>query len=288
MVRRVLLSVLILSSLSCFAGDIAFLRLKPEVINGRMHELTVPVAERPAALKKAFQEAGCAPDQIVEQPVADSTLPSVQCTIAGSEAGSIVFSAPLDYQSAGDELVVDDATLEMLPLLVQSFRGSKPRHSLVFIGFSGTLKQAGANAYLSQLSKDQRKQTRGMIYLERIGRSPLRYMFPTQNHVTGVRIGYSVLPTHDPTPLNKWLDVSSKSVGMEYPEQLEDFYFTQTLSFEHKGIDALTLSSPAYTMLAHQARPDAKMLSTTVDFTAYYETYYQLCVYVMKLDSGLK
>ena len=287
MVRRVLFSVL-LFAISTFASDISFLRLRPEVVNGRLHQLTVPVAERGAALKKAFQEAGCAPDQIVEQKVPESALETVQCTIVGSEPGSIVFSAPLDYDSAGDELVVDDATLEMLPLLVQSFKISKPRHSLVFVGFAGRAKQAGANTYLSQLSKDQRKQTRGMIYLERIGRSPLRYMFPTQNHTPGVRIGYSKLPLHDPTPLNKWLDASAKSVGMEYPEELEDFYFTQTLSFEHKGIDALTLSSPAYTMLAHQARPDAKMLSTTVDFTAYYETYNLLCVYVMKLDGGLK
>lgn len=244
--------------------------------------------ERPAALKKAFQEAGCAPDQIVEQKVPESALATVQCTIVGSEPGSVVFAAPLDYESGGDELVVDDATLEMLPLLVQSFRISKPRHSLVFVGFAGTAKQAGANAYLAQLSKDQRKQTRGMIYLDRLGRSPLRFMFPSRNHVEGIRMGYSKLPVHDPTPLNKWLDVSAKSIGEEYPEELEEFYFTQALSFEHKGIDALTLSSPAYTMLAHQARPDARMLSTTVDFTAYYETYYMLCVYVMKLDGGLK
>jgi hypothetical protein len=257
-------------------------------VNSRIHQLSVPISERNAALRKAFQDAGCTPEQITEQKVPGSTLSTVMCTIPGSEAGSFIISAGVDYDAVGDPLLVDDATLELLPLLVQSFHASKPRHSMVFVGFSGAPKQAGSIQYLSELSKEDRKNIRGMVYLDKLGRSPLRYLFPSRSHVPGARVGYGRLPLHDPTPLNKWLDVAARTVNMDYPLELEEFYFTHALSFEHKGIDALTLSSPAYTILARPKNADAKMLSTTVDFAAYYETYNLLCVYLMKLDGGLK
>jgi hypothetical protein len=239
-------------------------------------------------LRKAFENAGCKPNEITEQKLPDSTLSNVICTIPGTEPGSIIVSAAVDYNSNGDELLVNDATLHMLPLLIQSFHVTKPDHSLVFIGFSGTKKQAGSNYYLSQLSKEERKQILGMVFLDHLGRSPVRYLYPSQWNSTQVaNIGWDKHVAHDSTALNKQLDVAAKSVNMEYPPELEEFFFTHALSFEHKGLISLTLSSPAYTILVRPNNADARMLSTTVNFSTYYETYNLLCVYLLKLDNSL-
>jgi hypothetical protein len=74
---------------------------------------------------------------------------------------------------------------------------------------------------------------------------------------------------------------------MDYPPELQEFFFTHALSFEHKGLISLTLSSPAYTILSRPHASDVRMLSTSVNFKDYYETYNLLCVYVLKLDNSL-
>jgi hypothetical protein len=288
--RALWLFFALLFSLSSLASDKSFLRLSPNVVVARLQKFTATPEERPAMLRKAFQEAGCAPEQITEQLVPGNPITTVMCTLPGSEAGSIIVSAGLDYRSEGEELSVDNATLELLPLLVQSVRNTSRRHSLVFIGFTGGKKQAGSNYYLSQLSDAQRKDIRGMIFLDHIGRSPVRYLHPSQWNEPGVsHMGdFDRNSSHDPTPLNKWLDVAALSVNMGYPYELKEFYFTHALSFERKRIDALTLTSPAYIVVPRPRNNDVRMQSTTVDMASFYETYNLLCVYLLKLDSSLK
>ena len=89
--------------------------------------------------------------QITEQTVPGNALNIVICTLPGSEPGSIIVSAGIDYHSTGDELLVQNATLEMLPLLVQSLNSNKRRYSLVLIAFTGEKKQEGSRYYLLQL-----------------------------------------------------------------------------------------------------------------------------------------
>jgi hypothetical protein len=263
--------------------------LSAKVVESRVVQATFVPEQRAAALKKAFQDAGCPVAQITEQTVPGNSINTVICTLPGSEPGSIVVSAGIDYRSTGDELSVQNATLEMLPLLVQSLNNNKRRYSLVLIAFTGEKKQEGSKYYLSQLTGEQRKGIRGMVFLDRIGRSPLRYLFPSQTTEPRVsHLGaYDSTSGHDSTELNKWLDVASQSVAMGYPLELSEFYFTHALSFEHKDILSLTLSSPAYSVIQRQRGP-VRMPATTVDMPTYYATYNLLCVYLLRLDSSLK
>jgi hypothetical protein len=290
---------LVLPSLS-FAGDTTFLRLSPKVVENRLEQLNVVAEQRPAALKKAFQEAGCPAAQIAEQTVPGNPLTTVMCRIPGSESGTIVVGAALDYRSSGEELAVDTATLELLPLLVQSLGKGNHRLSMMFVGFAGEKKQEGSKYFLSQLSNEQRKNIRGMIFLDHLGRSFLRYMHPSQwnepgvSHLQGRDRGdlgnLDDNASHDPTPLNKWLDDASKAMKLNYPRELKEFYVTHAISFEHKGIDALTLTSPAYVLLEHQRAQLGvlKMPATTLMVPTYYESYSLICLYLMKLDANLK
>jgi hypothetical protein len=214
----------------------------------------------------------------------------------------IIISAAIDYRSTGDELAVDNATLEMLPLLVQSLSGTQHRLSMVFIAFTGEKEQDGSKFYLSQLSEEQRKSIRGMIFLDHLGRSPLRYLHPSQWNNPGIHGLFANDPfgpsggsvgspgrnaAHDPTALNKWLDVSARAMKLDYPAELSEFYFTHALSFEHKRIIALTLTSPAY-MVLQRPREQVKMPSTAVDMATYYESYNLVCIFLLNLDAQLK
>jgi hypothetical protein len=177
-----------LISISSPAADTSFLRLHPKVVESRLEVLNVVAEQRPAALKKAFQEAGCPAAQITEQAVPGNAQTTVICTIPGVEPGTVVVSAALDYRSSGDELGVDTGTLEMLPLLVQSLGRGNHRLTMMFVGFTGAKKQEGSKYFLSQLSNDQRRNVRGMIFLDHLGRSPMRYLHPSQWNEPGFLI----------------------------------------------------------------------------------------------------
>lgn len=297
--RPLFLLLVLLPSSS--ALDNTFLRLSPQIVEKRSLSLNVAPEERAAALRKAFQEAGCPVAQITEQKVPGSPIDSVICTVPGTEPGTLVVSAPIDYRSKGDELGVESATLELLPLLVQSLGGSKRRLTIAYVAFTGGKKQEGSKYYLSQLSDEQKKNIRGMVFLDHLGRSPLRYLHPSQWNNPGVDQLFSNDPfgatasvgspgrnsAHDPTALNKWLDVSARAMKLDYPFEMTEFYFTHALTFEHQRIKALTLTSPAY-MTIIRPRGEVKMPATALDMPTYYEAYSLLCVYLVNLDAQLQ
>ena len=289
---RALFILFIIFSISSFAADTSFLRLTPKVVQSRLEQLNVVAEQRPAALKKSFQEAGCPASQVTEQTVPGNPLTSVMCTIPGIEPGTVVIAAALDYRSSGDELAADTATLEMLPLLVQSLIGGNHRLKMVFVGLTGAKKQEGSKYFLSQLTSDERKNIRGMIFLDHLGRSQMRYMHPSQWNEPGVsHMGsFDKNIAHDPTPLNKWLDAAALAMNLNYPQELKEFYFTHALSFEHKGIDALTLTSPAYVQIQRERAQlgELRMPATALTVPTYYEAYSLICVYLMNLDAKLK
>ena len=117
-------------------------------------------------LRNQFIKAGCTADQIKEQPVPGQDQPNLICTLPGTEPGSIVIGARSDYQSKGDELKVDWATLETLPLLAESLVLTPHRYSLVY-RIGGHKDFAGSAAYLKSLSDDERRAIRAMIDLDR-------------------------------------------------------------------------------------------------------------------------
>ena len=289
---RTLFILFLIFSGSSFAADTSFLRLTPKLVQSRLEQLNVVAEQRPSALKKAFHEAGCPESQIAEQPVPGNSLNTVMCTIPGTEPGTIVVGAALDYRSTGDELGVDTGTLELLPLLVQSLGGGKRRFKMVFVGFTGAKKQEGSKYFLSQLSNDERKNIRGMIFLDHLGRSYLRYLHPSQwNEPAVSHMGaFDKNTAHDPTPLNKWLDAAAMAMKLNYPLELKEFYFTHALSFEHKGIDALTLTSPGYVEIQRERAQlgDLRMPATALALPTYYESYSLICLYLVNLDANLK
>jgi len=284
-----LLLVLLLCGV-CFASDNKFVRISPEYINTQLKNAPNDPAERVRMMRAKFMLAGCGADQITEQAVPGEAVPNIFCTLPGKEEGTIVIAARLDFKSKGDELVVDNATLNLLPLLAQSLQPTQRRYSFVFLALAGCDRRKGSAYYLSQLSPAQKKSIRGMVEFDHLGRSPARYMYPSQETVNDQVSGtvVSQRSSHSDTALRPLLLRAASAVNMEDPHEFEDFYFDDTINFHHENIIALTLTSPAYIVLIRPGDHQVKLLRPELDMNVYYQTYNMLCVYMLNLDNRLE
>ena len=240
-------------------------------------------------LRNQFLKAGCTADQIKEQHVTGQDQPNLICTLPGTEPGSIVIGARSDYQSKGDELKVDWATLTTLPLLAESLVLTPHRYSLVFVAFTGHKDLAGSAAYLKSLSDDERKAIRAMIDLDQIGRTPATFSFATVQAASGLTpLGPTKQITHDDTPMSKLLPLAAITLkDTDYAHQNREQLFTDSQNFERAGTLALTITSPAYTKLVRPGNTEVSMARTELDPKVYYQTYNLLCVYTLYLDRGI-
>ena len=288
--RRVLqlFAVVVLTTCS-FAANLTYVRVDEPIVAGRLALKPVDQAARLTMLRNQFLKAGCAADQIKEQHVPGQDQPNLICTLPGTEPGSIVIGARSDYQSKGDELKVDWATLTTLPLLAESLVLTPHRYSLVFVAFTGHKDLAGSAAYLKSLSDDERKAIRAMIDLDQIGRTPATFSFATVQAASGLTpLGPTKQITHDDTPMSKLLPLAAITLkDTEYAHQNREQLFTDAQNFERAGTLALTITSPAYTKLVRPGNTEVSMARTELDPKVYYQTYNLLCVYTLYLDRGI-
>ena len=131
-----------------------------------------------------FEKAGCAKANVEVQSVPDQSLPNVVCTLPGTEFGTILIAARLDYDGRGEEGAVGWGGVVMLPLLAESLTSASHRHTLVFAAFSGS-NMAGAAWYWKSLSEAQRREFRGMVDLDHLGRTAAGFSAANQWRCNG-------------------------------------------------------------------------------------------------------
>jgi hypothetical protein len=286
-VHRLLLFVLFCGTV--FATDNRFSPLDPAIISTRIKTAPREPDQRLAMIRSNFQSAGCKPEQMTEQAVPGQTLPNIFCTLPGKDPGTIVIAARLDYKSKGNELVVDSATLNLLPLLAQSFYSAGHRYTFIFVAFTGRDHNVGSSYFLSQLNENQKRALRGMVFLDHLGRTPVHYLFPSQSaDVASGTIIYAKSLVQRENTLRLQLSQVARSANLGDPEELSEFYFTDALNFERAGVMALTLASPAYRIIVRDfGQVEVKMARTELDTNRYYETYNLLCLYLQSLDGTL-
>jgi VWFA-related protein len=294
-VRR-LFQVLVLCLLSaiCFGGSIVYLRVHRDVLEERLKAQPAASSDNPGTLRKLFETAGCSAAHLAEQSVPKEALPNVLCRLPGKEPGTIVVSAPIDF--AGTDTDANDAshwaTVAMLPLLAESLVSAPHRFSIVLAGFAGhDHGLRGSAEFLRTLSDDQRSEIRAMISLDHLGRTPLVY----------------ALGQSDPA-LGNWLAVAANSLRMRaLPAEMTarsvearmvngkstfdvENYLLDAKSFERAHVPSIALQSAPASMLAairqQGAWPDT-ISAGGFDVDLYEQSYNQLCVFVLLLDSNL-
>jgi VWFA-related protein len=276
---------------ACLADNVTFLRIDKSVVHERVQNAPQFPDQRVAALRSMFQKAGCGRSQIQVQPVPDQSLPNVLCTVPGTEYGTILITARLDYDGRGEEGSVGWGGVVMLPLLAESLTSTAHRHTLIFAAFSGS-NAAGTTYYWKNLTDAQRREFRGVVDLDHLGRTPAGF-WTTANGAVMARL----------------LPAAARALRLDSePQLVEEASGSTAAFFQHTRVPAITIYSAGYVSNAPHAEPTARnanpllpadvhavppstpqafALKTELDPAVYNQTYNLLCVYVLFLDRGL-
>src|SRR3974390_130059 len=290
MLRWFHFAAFLLLSCASLADNVTFLLIDKSLVEQRVQQPPQSPEQRVTTLRAMFEKAGCAKSDIRVQTVPDQSLPNVICSLPGTEYGTILVGVRLDLHGRGEEGPVGWGGVAMLPLLTESLNSATHRHTLVFAALSGP-NHAGAAWFWKNLSDAERREYRGVVDLDHLGRTAAAYS-PASNGDTMARIL--------PAAARALPDKPEVRPMPEIPEGDAAF-------FAHAHIPAITMYSPGYessggepesapkvqTVLpgtGHEAPPTASRsfsLKTALDPAAYNQTYNLLCVYVLFLDRGL-
>ena len=258
-------------------SSLTFLRADPAIVQQRLNPVPSTQNDRIDKLRKQFLAAKVyGPVQVQEQLVPGQMEPNLICTLPGSGDSTIIVAVNTAYKGRGDEARVNWATLEIVPLLLESVAGFASRHTLVFVAFSGEKgKYSGATFYLDQLSKDQRRKIDALIELDHIGRMAPSYAPQSSSYVLGRR-----------------LRLAAFTLQFEIPQIF--FYPNGSVvgtgpiadAFEKAKIPAITIYSRDHSDLPQNAingiSPEVHEFD--IDPKSYYDTYVLLCAYLRQID----
>ncbi len=283
--------LVILLALTCatVADNVTFLRIDKTLVQQRLDQAPPTSTQRVTTLRSMFEKAGCSPQNIQTQPVPDQSLPNVICTLPGTEFGTILVAARLDYDSRGDEANVGWGGVAMLPLLAESINSTNHRHTMVFAAFSGEHKE-GAAYFWKSLSDAERREYRGMVDLDHIGRTNAGFSAESNSAV-----------------MARMLPAASRALQYKpEPQPVDSVPEGNAVVFQRAHIPAVTIYSLGYITngnddatapkvqpvlpgTGHTAPPTPRnfTLQTALDPAVYNQTYNLLCVYVLFLDRGL-
>jgi len=290
MLRWSCLVALLLLTCASVADNVTFLRVDKTIVQQRLDQAPPTTEQRVTVLRSMFEKAGCSRQNIQVQPVPDRALPNVICTLPGTEFGTILVAARLDYDARGDEATVGWAGAAMLPLLAESLNSTTHRHTLVFAAFSGGNRE-GATYFWKSLSDAERREYRGMLDLDHVGRTPA---------------GFSA--ASNAAAMARLLPAASRALRYDSePKPVADVPEGNAQVFERARIPAITIYSVGYLSSGGEEETTAKLqpvmpgtghtatvsaprnfsLQTALDPEVYNQTYNLLCVYVLFLDRGL-
>jgi len=276
--KRLCLLLIVVSSFAVAQqSSLTFLRADPAIVQQRLTPVPSTQSDRVAKLRKQCLAAKVyGPVEVEEQLVPGQMEPNLICTLQGSGDSSIIVAVNTAYKGGGDEARVNWATLETVPLLLESVAGFASRHTLVFIAFSGESgKYSGATFYLDQLSKDQRRKIDAVIELDHIGRTAPAYAPQSNAYVLGRR-----------------LRLASFTLQFEIPQIF--FYPNGSVlgsgpiadAFEKAKIPAITIYSRDHSEMPqnaiHGISPEIHEFD--INLKSYYDTYVLLCAYLRQID----
>jgi hypothetical protein len=278
--------LLVLMFASAGFAQVTYLRIESGLIERKLRAPHDTTASRVASLGRLFQQAGCKSPMLQAQDVPGEKSRNVICTLAGEGTGKILIGAPLDYETKGDEATVQWATVAMLPLLAESLNSALHRHSFVLAAFSGKDGVAGAKAYVSSLTGDERRLIAAVISLDRIGRTPAVFTIPAEEQFKRVEILGVITSSTPRSVLTNMLELSADGLNLSRP--LENPLIPRGFLSQFKPETRMvTLHSLAYTSMPRFGGTEMRMASTAVDQKEYERTYNLLSVYGLLLDQAL-
>jgi VWFA-related protein len=288
-VFRVLLFSLL--STCCLGGSIIYLRVQRGVLEERLKAAPETGVERLRKLRAQFQAAGCSSSGLYDGAIPDQDLPNLICKLPGKEPGTIVIGAPLDLAAGGSQGDTQWATLALLPLLAESVSSVPHRFSLTFVAFSGQHRFRGSSEYLKQLTKSQQQEIRAMVSLEDVGRTPLVYALAEDDLALAnwLRLSSNTLRL-DSVPMEITARTVDAPLSNGRPTFDADEYLVEAKEFQRAHIPAIALRSAPLSMIPAMRRAGAWVGTSSgrsFDLDIFEQTYNQLSIYLLYLDSNL-
>jgi Peptidase family M28 len=239
-----------------------------EKVQQRLDEYKGDDTKREAALLQMFRDAGCAPENLSEQPVPHRKQPNVICVLPGRESATIVVGAHFDHVSDGQGVVDNWSGASMLPSLLQSLMGAPRKHTYIFVGFTGEEDGLlGSAFYVKHLPAEQLAKIESMVNLDTMGLGP-----------TLVWVSQS-----DPLLVNQ-LNIVAHAMKLPLAGvDVNGFGESDEESFIRKRVCVLTVHSltSATIHILHSAEDNEKALR----FSDYYDTYRLLATYLTVKDT---
>lgn len=291
MLRWFKLLVVLAFSCACLADNVTFLRIDKSIVQQRVQQVPPTADQRTHTLRTMFERAGCAKANIEIQSVPDQQLPNVICTLPGTEYGTILIAARIDYDGRGEEGAVGWGGVAMLPLLAESLTSTNHRHTLIFAAFSGS-NLGGAAWYWKNLTDAQRREFRGVVDLNHIGRTAAGYSTVSSGAVMARLLpaaGRALQISPEPQPIADVPDGNAMFFQRAHVPAITIYSagFTSGTSEGEKPLAEANPLLPADVHKVPPSTPHAFALKTDLDPTVYNQTYNLLCVYVLFLDRGL-
>ena len=266
--KRALVCALALSSLS--AQTLEFRLVPREDVERRLRTFTTKNIEREPAVRRLFEEAGCAGTSLMEQHVPRVKAPNLICTLSGETESTIVVGAHFDLVEAGAGVVDNWTGASLLASLYQGHASEPRRHTFLFIAFSGEERGLlGSSAFVKSLGK-RPTRVKAMVNMDTLG------------------LGESeVWLTHADKTLAKLMGTAAATMRLPVTAMsVDNIGTTDSEPFRDHKIPAITIHS--LTLETLPVLHSSKDRLDAVDLSAYYDSYKLLQAYLALLDQEIE
>ena len=264
-----LLPVLVGVSVAACAQTLQFSAVSQQIVEQRLGAYATENDKREPAVRRLFEDAGCAGGNLAEQPVKHLRAPNLICSLPGAKERTIVVGAHFDLVENGHGVVDNWTGASLLPSLFQGLSDAPHRHTFRFVAFSGEEKGlVGSKAYVKQLGK-AREAVSAMVNMDTLGLAETE-----------------VWTSHADPRLVRLMDVAAAATHLPVSSvNVDGLGSTDSESFREKKIPAITIHSLTLETLRILHSPYDRIENVHAD--EYYRTYRLVLAFLAVLDQNL-
>ena len=262
--------ILLLHSLATATDGVQYKPVSNAIVEARLGRYAGDNKQREATLKQMFAEAGCDAQHISEQPVKESKLPNVVCTLPGSSSEVIIVGAHFDHVPDVDGVVDNWSGASLLPSLYEAVKVAPRKHTYLFIGFTDEEKGlVGSSSYARSMTREQVAATTAMVNMDTLGLAPTEIWGSRADKGLNRAMAY----------VAKQLNMPITSVDVEQVGASAD-----SESFADRKIPSITIHSLTPEAWKAHILHSPKDKFSAIHLDDYYQTYRLVAAYVAFLD----
>lgn len=261
--------LLLCPSLGANPEQIRYAPVSRDIVEARLRKYAGNNKQREATLKQMFAEAGCNDQLLSEQPVKESKLPNVICSLPGAPEKVIIVGAHFDYVSEGDGVVDNWSSASLLPSLYEALKDEPRKHTYVFLGFTDEERgEIGSRFYVRHMTQEQVAATTAMVNMDTLGLGPPK-----------------VWASHSDPRLTKALLYIANQLKIPVPAvNVEQIGSSDGEQFAERKIPRITIHSLTQESFNARVIHSPKDNLSAVRLDDYYQTYRLVSAYLAFLD----